>query len=87
MLAFPEMIEPAAKNAGISVPNDLENYDKNDYPHWFIFCQLQLGAPMPHCQAHFENAKVIADIPTENLKTMTVDDFDDAGVVIGYPIP
>jgi len=60
MLAFPEMIAPAAKEAGIKLPPDLENFDSKAYPHWQVFCRMQLGQPMPHASAHWDNAKVIA---------------------------
>lgn len=45
MLAFPGMIADAAVRAGIKVPDDLDEYDPLKYPHWHIFCMVQLGAP------------------------------------------
>jgi hypothetical protein len=79
MIAFIEMLVEPAKKAGMNVPSDVDNYDKNDFPHFWVLCTLQLGRPMPSMGCHWDNAKVIADIDLERLKTMTVEDFHNAG--------
>ncbi len=84
MLAFPEMIAPAAEEADIKVPPDLENYSREDYPHWAAFCNVQLGAPMPHASAHWENAKVIATIPHSEIKLTTYQQLLDKGLAVGF---
>ena len=87
MFAFAEMLVPAAKAAGIKLPEDVNNYNKNEFPHWFIYTALQLGAPMPYMSAHIDNAKIIAGIPEDKLKTMVLSDFEALGINIGYPTP
>ena len=86
MLAFPELLVEPAKKAGMSVPENANDFNlyKNKHTHFWIFCQLQLGAPMPSPSVHFDNAQVIADIELEKLKTMSYDDFINAGFQIGY---
>jgi len=84
MLAFPEMIAPAAKEAGMKVPDDLEDFDSEEYPHWQVFCRVQLGAPMPHASAHWENAKVVAQVPYDQIMQITYEDLVDLGLAIGF---
>lgn len=77
MMAFPSMLTDACEKEGIAVPpdpDDEESWDKNDYPHFYVFCALQLCRPIEWGE-HWENAKIIANIETEKLKTMKLDDF------------
>lgn len=72
MLAFPSMlVEPAIK-AGMKVPEDSDNFDPNEYPHFQVFCLMQLGSAMPYPSVHWDNAFVIASIPEDKIKTITV---------------
>lgn len=78
MMAFPGMISEAAIAAGMKVPDDPDNTDfeavKEQYPHWFVYCCLQLGRSVTWGN-HWENAKIIARVPLEKLKKMTEADF------------
>lgn len=87
-MAFPNMLATAAEQAGMKVPSgkgvnldDYGTWDKEAYPHFFIYCQLQLGRAI-RLGEHWENAKIIATIPEEKLKLMTIDEFRELGV---YP--
>jgi hypothetical protein len=80
MLIFPQMLVAAANEASIKVPEDLENYDKNEFPHWFILCATQLARPMRPGE-HWENAKIISNLTFEQLSTMSYDDFAAIGVI------
>lgn len=65
---------------GISVPDDVEaKYNPEMYPHWHVYLCMQIGAPMPHPRAHWDNAKIIAGIPAERLKMMSYADIIEAG--------
>jgi hypothetical protein len=79
MLAFPEMLRSPAQDAGMKVPKDTENYNREEYPHFYIFCMLQLGRRMPYPSVHFDNAKVIAKIEEEQVKKMSFGDFCEVG--------
>lgn len=87
MIAYPEMLVGPAEEAGIKVPSDVENYNVSQFPHWHMFCLIQLGAPMPHWTAHWENAKVISQIPETDLKKITFDDLESMGIQLGHPMP
>ncbi len=84
MLAFPGMIAPAAEEAGIKVPEDLEEYKAIEYPHWAVFCRVQLGAPMPHASAHWDNAKVVASIPDKEIMIISYQKLLDKGLAVGF---
>lgn len=87
MIAYPELLVGPAEEAGIKVPPDVENYNDSQFPHWHMFCLIQLGSPMPHWTAHWENAKVISKIPEADLKKITFDDLESMGIQLGHPMP
>ena len=87
MLALADMLVPAALEAGIKVPDDVKNYDKEEYVHFFVYTAIQLGQALPHPTAHWNNAHVVARFTAEELKLMTYQDFLDAGFEAGFPIP
>ena len=75
MIAFPSMLLKAAEDAGIKVP-DLsmsknDEFDNNIYPHFAVFCNAQLCRRMSNLAQHWENAKIIAQIPDDKIKTIT----------------
>lgn len=83
MMVFPGMLTGFAKKAGMSVPDDPDQFDteenKKKHPHFFAFCIMQLCRPMTWDEPE-HNAAVIAKIPVEKLTEMTVQDFVEAGV-------
>lgn len=87
MIAIADALVPAAVDAGIKVPDDLDNYVKEDFPHWFIFTTLQLGQAMPRPGVHWHNAEIIAALPEDQLRTFTVSDYVNAGFEAGFPTP
>lgn len=79
MIAEPAGLVGPAKEAGIAIPEDLEEFDPEEYPHWDAFCTMQLGRPMPNASCHWENAKVIARIPLDKIKTITIREMLNMG--------
>ena len=79
MIVFPSLLAGPAEEAGINLPEDLENYDVNNYLHWHVFSTLQLGRPMPSADAHWENAKVIAKIQGDKIRVVTERDVEKLG--------
>jgi hypothetical protein len=75
MIVFPNMLVPAAKEAGMPVP---ENTHDMEYPHFYVYCMLQLCRPVSWGN-HWKNAKIIAAVPKEKLMTMTEKDFNKLG--------
>lgn len=49
------------------------------YAHWHVFCTVQLGRPMQHGE-QFENAKVIAALSDEEIKTVTLEQLINKGL-------
>lgn len=82
MLAFPSMILNAAEQAGMKTP-ELDNedeFDRNEFPHFAVFCAVQLCRPMISLGEHWDNAKVIADIPDEEIRSVTLEDLLSRGL-------
>lgn len=80
MIIFPSLLVAAAEKAGMKIPPDpYENYDRDEFPHFYVYCALQLGRAIRWGE-HWDNAKVIAAIDSEKLKKMTLDDFIAAGL-------
>ena len=88
-LFFPEMLVEPAKQAGISVPvpENLDNYSPDEHPHWTVFCNMQLGAPMPRMGCHWDNAHIVAGIPIDKITTVTYNDIIALGFEVGCPTP
>lgn len=87
MLAFPSMLVGAAKAAGINLPDNIEEYDPNEFPHWHVYLSCQLGTAMPRPDSHWNNARVVADISDKKIKKITGAQLLEAGLEVGYPLP
>lgn len=95
MLAFKSMLIEPAKKAGMAVPEvaDVEAFDldsdenRENFPHFTVFCLLQLGAPMPSWSSHWRNAEVIANMTVEQIRTFLYEDYINAGCEFGFPVP
>ncbi len=84
MICFPDMLANCAKEAGMKVPADPDEFEKEEYPHFFVFLAMQLGASLPYAAAHWDNAKIIAEIPEERLRELNGKQIvDEYGFAIG----
>lgn len=79
MMAFPSMLVDAAKKAKMSVPKDPDSFDANKYPHFHVFCQVQLCRPIKWGE-HWENAEIIAKISNDKIKKITLCELLDLGL-------
>lgn len=82
MLAFPSMLLSPAEEAGMKIPLDFDDDIKSikeTHVHFYIFCLLQLGKKMHSPTEHWDNAKIIAPIPEDELKTLSINDLIDRG--------
>lgn len=79
MLVFPGMLVAAATEAGMKVPPDPDNFDSGQYPHFRVFCNMQLGRRMQPGE-QWENAKVIAAVPEDEIRTITAADLIRRGL-------
>jgi len=71
MMAFPSMLVGAAAKAGMKVPPDADDFDAAEFPHFAVFCNVQLCRPV-RMGEHWDNAKVIAAIPDEKIMQVTL---------------
>lgn len=65
------MLVTAAEAVGMKVPSDPDKYDRDQFPHFAVFCNAQLGKPMRPGE-HWENAKVIAGIPDAKIREVSM---------------
>lgn len=79
MLIFPGLLVDASREAGIDVPEDLENFDSEKFMRFQVFCNAQLGRPMPSPGCHYENAKVIARLDEAELEQITMPALERLG--------
>ena len=70
MLAFIEMLMAPAEKAGMKIPTDPRNFDRNQFPHFTVYAAMQLGQSMPTPTSHWHNATVIAAIPDEKIREL-----------------
>lgn len=85
MIVFPSMLIKAAKEVNMAVPEPVpEDIDsiKDDYPHFFVFCQVQLCRSLVYWGEHFDNAKVIMKFSEEEIMEITLDDLFNAGLIM-----
>ena len=78
-MVFPSMLTPAAEEAGMPFPPDPDNFEPEDFPHFHIFCSVQLCRAMEWTE-HWDNAKVLVKIPEEELKTLTLEGLLEKGL-------
>ncbi len=84
MIAFPSMLVSAASKAGIKVPNNPDQFEelKDEYPHFYVYCMLQLGRPILYgMTSHWSNAEIIASIPDSDILNVTVGEVFALGFV------
>jgi len=79
MMSFPCMLVDAAEKAGMKVPADPDHFDGEQFPHFAIFCTVQLGRAIRWGE-HCENAKVVATIPDNKIKTITLQELMARGL-------
>ena len=79
-----ESLMDIARQAGILVPNairdergyrlgylDQNGYDPSveEFPHWSLYCLIQIDRPIPSDDALLHNAQIVAAIPIERLNS------------------
>lgn len=87
MIAHPAMLVGPAKKAFIPVPENYDDYDSDEFPHWNLFCLMQLGQPMPSWTAHHHNAHIIARISDEEILTISPKQVMKRGFLVGMRKP
>lgn len=80
MIAFPDMLVPAAQDADMAFPPDPASFDPDAFPHFHVFCCLQLGRPMSDFSQHWRNAKILAGLSAEQVRALTFEQAEDLGL-------
>ena len=78
MLSEPYQIAKAAEDAGMRLPPDIDNVDPEQFPHFHVYCAVQLGCSITWGN-HWNNAKIIAAIPDDKIKQVTHEDLEALG--------
>ena len=78
MMAFPSMLFDACEKAGIPHPED-DDYIPDEWLRFHLFCLVQLGRPVRWGE-HWENAEVIAKVPEDKIKTITLGELIEMGL-------
>lgn len=86
MIAFASMLLAPAQEAGMKVPEDADDFDGAEYPHFQVYLNVQLGSSLPYPSAHWDNAQVIAELSEEKILTITFEELSPL-LALGYPAP
>lgn len=79
MMAFPSMLVGACEKAGVATPPDANNYIADDFPHFSVFCAVQLCRSMQPGE-HWDNAHVIASFSVDEIKHASLADLISKGL-------
>jgi hypothetical protein len=79
MFCFPGMFLPHIEEGIIKMPEDVENFNQEKYPHWAVFLGSHLGNVIEISEIS-ENARTIANIPDDKIKQVTMEDLKKMGV-------
>ena len=85
IITDPQKLADLAKEGGISVPADINDFELNDYLHFVIFMTTQRGEELPYPTAALENAKLIGSLDDETIKIVSIEDLIDLGFKFGAP--
>ena len=73
------LVNPAME-ASMKMPNDIHNYNPDEFPHWHVFVNIQIGRVMTYSSSHFLNAKIIAGIEDEDIMHITLRELEKRGL-------
>lgn len=85
MITDSKQLADIAKEAGIKVPEDINDFELHDHLHFVIFMTTQRGEAMPYPTAALENAKLIGSLDDETIKIVSIEDLIDLGFKFGAP--
>ena len=83
MLVYEGMIAEAAKLAGMEVPPDDQldtDWDREKYPHFHVYCSVQLGRPLTAWNEHWENAEIVASVGPDKIRKITLQELIGLGL-------
>jgi hypothetical protein len=78
---FAGMLNNHIKDSKLKLPVDFEKYNPEEYPHFHVFQLLHVGCPIDVSTLE-DNANVIASIPVEDIKKVTLEQLVGKGLWI-----
>ena len=78
---FPGMLYNHIKTSNLKLPDNLENYNPEEYPHYHVFKILHVGYIIDITSLK-DNANIIAEISTEDIKNVTIEQLINKGLWI-----
>ena len=82
MIIFPKMLVASAEAAEMKVPEDADSFNREEYPHFAVYCNFQIGRPILNSMSsHWSNAGVIAGISDDEIMKVTMADLMKLGAV------
>lgn len=80
MLADIALLAVHARNAGIQVPDDLEEYDREQFVRFEVYARIQWCRPIVG-NSHVRNAEIVAALPEKKLYSIVFGDLKKLGIV------
>ena len=80
---FPEMFRNHIDNSNLKLPDDFENFDPEEFPHFNVFILTHLGNIFDVNDLR-ENANIIANIPEEDIRKVSYNDLIAMGVSFSF---
>ena len=77
---FEEMFRPHIKGV-LSLPEDMENYNPDEYPHWQVFKTIHLGNVFDISDLP-ANAEIINSFNEEEIKKVTIEQLVQKGLFL-----
>lgn len=79
ILCFPEMFKVHLSDSNLKCPDNFSEYDKEEYPHFHIFLMSHLETEI-RIDSLKEDADIIAKIPEDKIRNITIGELIDLGV-------
>ena len=71
---FPGMYHPHIKDSKLKMPEDFDNYDPKEYPHFHLFIMAHSNMAFDPVDLEY-NANLIAEIPEDRLNDISFKNF------------
>ena len=82
MFCFRGMFRPHIENSNLKMPENFDEYNPEEYPHFHVFMLMHLAKPID-ITALESNANIIAEISEEDIRKVTPKDLFDMGIELG----
>jgi hypothetical protein len=81
MFLFNRMLAPHIDGTMMKLPEDFDNYNPEEFPHFHVFLLLHIATPINPAELK-ENADIIARISNEDIKEVTLEQLVEKGLWI-----